>query len=216
MPILIITVGISIGTLAYWHIGKLNNYSYYDQKGFLSSIISSLAQKSRGSFPDQSGCYPTQAAIETGWAQSDLCLQHHNFFGITAYGKKNVWWTGTSVQLSTNSSPSGTYPDPLHSSSWTMPACSATPTPMPPTSATSLPPLPLKIGYSKYISEVNGDNREAYRRILVSISRTIEKSDSELGSYLIRYECLFIATGCNWLPSGEGEGGVSYPAIQPP
>ena len=33
----------------------------------------------------------------------------------------------------------------------------------------------LKIGYSKYISEVNGDNREAYRRMLVSISRTIEK-----------------------------------------
>ena len=30
------------------------------------------------------------------------------------------------------------------------------------------------------------------------------------GSLLIKNECLFIATGCNWLPSREGEGGVSY------
>ena len=39
----------------------------------------------------------------------------------------------------------------------------------------------LKIGYSKYISEVNGDNREAYRRMLVSISQSITKlTDSSL------------------------------------
>ena len=27
-----------------------------------------------------------QAAIETGWGESTLCREYHNFFGITAYG----------------------------------------------------------------------------------------------------------------------------------
>ena len=35
-----------------------------------------------------------QAAIETGWGESTLCREYHNFFGITAYGLPNVWWTG--------------------------------------------------------------------------------------------------------------------------
>ena len=32
-----------------------------------------------------------------------------------------------------------------------------------------------EIAYSKYISEVNGDNRAAYQRMLVLICRTIER-----------------------------------------
>ncbi len=28
-----------------------------------------------------------QAAIETGWGESTLCREYHNFFGITAYGR---------------------------------------------------------------------------------------------------------------------------------
>ena len=32
-----------------------------------------------------------------------------------------------------------------------------------------------EIAYSKYISEVNGDNRVAYQKMLVSICRTIER-----------------------------------------
>ena len=34
-----------------------------------------------------------------------------------------------------------------------------------------------------------------------------------VSSEFIKYECLFIATGCTWLPSREGEGGVSYPRL---
>lgn len=41
-----------------------------------------------------------QVAIESGWGQSNLASIHHNFFGITAYGKKNECWVGTSVCLS--------------------------------------------------------------------------------------------------------------------
>ena len=72
------------------------------KKDFITKYLP-LAQKAGEAFRINPVVILAQAAIETGWGQSDLCLQHHNFFGITAYGKKNVWWTGTSVQLSTNS-----------------------------------------------------------------------------------------------------------------
>ncbi len=62
-----------------------------------------LAQKAGEAFRINPVVILAQAAIETGWGQSDLCLLYHNFFGITAYGKKNVWWPGTATQLSANS-----------------------------------------------------------------------------------------------------------------
>lgn len=115
-----------------------------------------------------------QAAIETGWGQSDLCLHHHNFFGITAYGRKNTWWTGSLTLLNEHSLAFRTYPDPLHSfMDYARLIRHAY------TDAANVSYQPaafaLKIGYSKYISEVNGDNREAYRRMLVSICRSIDK-----------------------------------------
>ena len=139
------------------------------KKDFITKYLP-LAQKAGEAFRINPVVILAQAAIETGWAQSDLCLQHHNFFGITAYGKKNVWWTGTSVQLSTNSLSFRTYPAPLHSFMDRHAYTDAADVSYKPAA------FALKIGYSKYISEVNGDNREAYRRMLVSISRTIEKA----------------------------------------
>ena len=64
------------------------------KKDFITKYLP-LAQKAGEAFRINPVVILAQAAIETGWAQSDLCLLHHNFFGITAYGKKNVWWTGT-------------------------------------------------------------------------------------------------------------------------
>lgn len=134
-----------------------------------------LAQKAGEAFRINPVVILAQAAIETGWGQSDLCLLYHNFFGITAYGKKNIWWPGTATQLSADSLSFRTYPDPLHSfmdyarlirHAYTV-AADVSDNPS---------AFALKISYSKYISEVNGDNREAYRRMLVSISRSISKS----------------------------------------
>ena len=78
------------------------------------------------------------------------------------------------MQLSTNSLSFRTYPDPLHSF---MDYARLLRHAYTDAADVSYQPaaFALKIGYSKYISEVNGDNREAYRRMLVSISRTIEK-----------------------------------------
>ena len=149
------------------------------KKDFITKYLP-LAQKAGEAFRINPVVILAQAAIETGWGQSDLCLRYHNFFSITAYGKKNVWWTGTSTQLSADSLSFRTYPAPLHSfmdygrlirHAYTDAA------------DVSYKPaaFALKIGYSKYISEVNGDNREAYRRMLVSISQSITKlTDSSL------------------------------------
>lgn len=115
-----------------------------------------------------------QAAIESGWGQSVLSSIHHNFFGITAYGKKNEWWNGTSVCLSEKSLSFRSYPDAEYSfMDYGRLIRNAYP------AAANVSHNPLKfaqeIAYSKYISEVNGDNREAYRHLLVSLSRNITK-----------------------------------------
>ena len=143
------------------------------KKDFITKYLP-LAQKAGEAFRINPVVILAQAAIETGWGQSDLCLRYHNFFGITAYGKKNVWWTGTSVQLSTNSLSFRTYPDPLHSF---MDYARLIRHAYTDAADVSYQPatFALKIGYSKYISEVNGDNRAAYQRMLVAVSRSIER-----------------------------------------
>ena len=82
--------------------------------------ISLLPQGGR-KFPDQSGSDPAQAVIESGWGQSDLAREHHNFFGITAYGKKNVWWKGEGIELGAHSLRFRVYDTP-QVPSWTTPA----------------------------------------------------------------------------------------------
>lgn len=142
------------------------------KKDFITKYLP-LAQKAGEAFRINPVVILAQAAIETGWGQSDLCLLYHNFFGITTYGKKNVWWTGTSVQLSAKSLTFRTYSDPLHSF---MDYARLIRHAYTDAANVSFNPaaFALKIGYSKYISEVNGDNREAYRRMLVSICRGME------------------------------------------
>ena len=119
-----------------------------------------------------------QSAIETGWGESTQAKEHHNFFGITAYGRPNAFWKGTKTDLSENSG---------HTSLWVRTYESAEDsfmdfarlihTAYPVAASLSSHPSAYakEIAYSKYISEVNGDNRAAYQRMLVSICRTIER-----------------------------------------
>lgn len=115
-----------------------------------------------------------QAAIESGWGQSFLAAEHHNFFGITAYGKKNEWWNGTSVCPGEKSLSFRSYPDAAHSF---MDYARLIRTAYPSAANVSHNPQQFarEISYSKYISEVNGDNREAYRHLLVTLCRSITK-----------------------------------------
>lgn len=58
-----------------------------EQVDFISSYLP-LARKAGESFRINPVVILAQAVIESGWGQSDLAREHHNFFGITAYGKK--------------------------------------------------------------------------------------------------------------------------------
>ncbi|MDD2953803.1 MAG: glucosaminidase domain-containing protein [Parabacteroides sp.] len=115
-----------------------------------------------------------QAAIETGWGESTLCREYHNFFGITAYGLPNVWWTGRWTELSPRSLRFRIYPDDKSSF---MDYCRLLRSAYPRAAEMSANPTAFakEISYSKYISEVNGDNREAYRKTLRSVARRIER-----------------------------------------
>ena len=112
-----------------------------------------------------------QAAIESGWGESKLS-SYNNFFGITAYGRINNYWHGGKIQLADNGLPFRRY-DTMENSF--MDYCrlirgsyrtSADPSFHPAAFAKS-------IAYSKYISEVNGDNRASYQILMEKLSASI-------------------------------------------
>lgn len=114
-----------------------------------------------------------QAAIESGWGESTLCKVYHNYFGITGYGKSNIYWSGCKTEPGEESH--------LQFRIYTMPEQSfldfarLITTAYPFAAAMSFHPeaYAKEISYSRYISEVNGDNRADYQKMLISISRYI-------------------------------------------
>ena len=72
------------------------------QSEFFSSLLP-LARKAGEAFRINPAVILAQAAIESGWGQSDLASEHHNYFGLTAYGRSNVWWKGASIELGAHS-----------------------------------------------------------------------------------------------------------------
>ena len=68
------------------------------QSEFFSFLLP-LARKAGEAFRINPAVILAQAAIESGWGQSDLASEHHNYFGLTAYGRSNVWWKGASIEL---------------------------------------------------------------------------------------------------------------------
>lgn len=114
-----------------------------------------------------------QAAIESGWGESTLAVKYHNFFGITGYGVTNAYWHGGKTDLGNGGLLFRRYDTPEHSFlDFTRLVFTAYP------QATAVSTYPAayaqEIAYSRYISEVNGDNRAAYRKMLVSIARQIQ------------------------------------------
>ncbi|WP_165154084.1 glucosaminidase domain-containing protein [Parabacteroides sp. ZJ-118] len=115
-----------------------------------------------------------QAALESGWGESTLSREYHNFFGITAYGPPNAWWTGRWTELSSRSLRFRVYPDDTCSF---MDYCRLLRSAYPRAADMSANPAAFakEIAYSPYISEVNGDNREAYRKLIVQLCRKISE-----------------------------------------
>jgi len=115
-----------------------------------------------------------QAALESGWGESRLAREHSNLFGILAYGIPNEYWHGCRVSVRDDKLKFRKYGDTQSSFldyARLIRQC------YPCAADMSFHPVAFakEIAYSRYISEVNGDNREAYRKALGSISSRIEK-----------------------------------------
>ena len=117
-----------------------------------------------------------QAAFESGWGMSKLATGSNNYFGLTAYGCSNQYWHGGKTTVNT-----GSYSldfrryDTRENSFLDFARLIHSAYPVAATLTFHPTAYAKEIAYSKYISEVNGDNRAAYQRMLVSICRTIER-----------------------------------------
>ncbi|MFV0585557.1 MAG: glucosaminidase domain-containing protein [Parabacteroides gordonii] len=117
----------------------------------------------------------SQAAFESGWGTSNLATAGRNFFGLTAYGCSNEYWHGgkTAVRTTGYSLDFRRYDTRENSfldfarlirnnyrTTWQV--------------SHDLTAYAREIAYSPYISELNGDDRETYRRSLIDIAATIQ------------------------------------------
>lgn len=107
-----------------------------------------------------------QAAIESGWGTSLLAKQYHNFFGVTAYGQTNPYWTGGKYVSKSSGLPFRTYKDAadgfrdfarLISTRYTQAA----------KASSSVTDYARLISSSPYINEKNGDNRAKYKELII-------------------------------------------------
>jgi len=115
-----------------------------------------------------------QSAIESGWGESHLS-RHNNYFGICGFGKPNRYWDGAKIQLCENGLVFRKYKtiaDGFNDFARLIRSSYKTAADV---SFASPQAYAQEIAYSRYISEVNGDNRAAYKRMLISISADVEK-----------------------------------------
>ncbi|HML70024.1 MAG TPA: glucosaminidase domain-containing protein [Macellibacteroides fermentans] len=112
-----------------------------------------------------------QAAIESGWGESKLST-YNNFFGITAYGRINNYWHGGKIQLAEDGLTFRRY-DTMENSF--MDYCRLIRGSYRTSADLSFHPAAFakSIAYSKYISEVNGDNRASYQILMEKLSASI-------------------------------------------
>lgn len=137
-----------------------------------------LAQKAGERFGMNPIIILAQSAIETGWGESSLAGEYNNFFGITAYGRPNPFWDGGRTDLSaTGDRPALWFRRYLTAEDSFLDFARLIHSAYPVAATLTFCPSAYakEIAYSKYISEVNGDNRAAYQRMLVSICKSIER-----------------------------------------
>lgn len=115
-----------------------------------------------------------QAAMESGWGTSYMAKNIFNFFGITAFGSKNDFWKGDAYTSKTSGLKFRKYASAqdgfsdfarLITSKYKTAAGTSE----------SVADYAHAIAYSPYISENNGDNREAYRKGIINNAATILK-----------------------------------------
>lgn len=113
-----------------------------------------------------------QSAIESGWGESTLAQEYNNFFGLTGYGVVNAYWHGGKTDQGKNGLLFRRY-DTAENSFLDFARLISTAY-RPAATVSNYPAAYAReIAYSRYISEVNGDNRAAYEEMLTRIARQI-------------------------------------------
>lgn len=113
-----------------------------------------------------------QASIESGWGTSLLARDNNNFFGVTAYGNANKYWTGEKRVSNSSGLPFRSYKSVEAGfsdfariiTSYYKDAASV---------SNNINAYAQKIAYSPYINEKNGDNRAKYKSLIIQSAETI-------------------------------------------
>lgn len=140
-----------------------------------------LAQKAGARFGLNPEVILAQAAVESGWGSSYGARVRKNFFGITAAGSPNEFWDG-SYSVGKNSyalkfrvyrTEQDSFYDFARLISSKYKSALAV--------SQDSTAYARAIAYSPYIAEANGDNRESYRKAIISsakgIAEVIKKKD---------------------------------------
>jgi flagellum-specific peptidoglycan hydrolase FlgJ len=115
-----------------------------------------------------------QAAHESGWGGSHLAMVCHNFFGITAYGSHNEYWSGEKIAnpkiptlvFRIYKTDLDGFMDFAKLISGKYKAAAAV--------SSDSTKYARAIAYSPYISEQNGDNRPLYEKAIIANSSFID------------------------------------------
>lgn len=132
-----------------------------------------LAKKAGDAFGLNPEAILAQAAIESGWGSSYGARVRKNFFGITAAGSPNTYWDGTysvsknqyQLKFRVYKTAQDSFYDFARLITSKYKAASAV--------SSDTTQYAKAIAYSPYISENNGDNREGYRKGIISAARSI-------------------------------------------
>ena len=143
-----------------------------DKETFVTTYLA-LAQKAGQRFGMNPSVILAQAAIESGWGSSYGARERKNFFGITAAGSPNAFWDG-SYSVSKNQyrlkfrvykTAQDSFYDFARLISSKYKSAHAV--------SSDSSAYAQAIAYSPYISESNGDNREGYRKGIISTYNSI-------------------------------------------
>ena len=156
-----------------------------DKETFVTTYLP-LAQTAGERFGMNPAVILAQAAIESGWGSSYGARVRKNFFGITAAGSPNEFWDG-SYTIANNQyrlkfrvyrTAQDSFYDFARLISSRYKSAHAV--------SNDSAAYAQAIAYSPYISENNGDNRENYRKGIIStfnsISTIIKKKDLNLSN----------------------------------
>ncbi|WP_421752514.1 glucosaminidase domain-containing protein [Croceimicrobium sp.] len=154
-----------------------------DKETFVRTYLP-LAQKAGERFGMNPSVILAQAAIESGWGSSYGARVRKNFFGITAAGSPNEFWDGSYTVANNQYRLKFRVYKTAQDSFYDFARLISSRYKTAHSVSNDSTAYARAIAYSPYISESNGDNREVYRKGIIStfnsISSIIKKKDLSL------------------------------------